>query len=73
MSSLCHAPQSAGIPEHRGMNENLTSPEPGNVSSMTGSSLFGGGRESVRQSVIGRKDLRFDMSIEVFVVFKRSA
>ena len=55
------------------MNENLTSPEPGNVSSMTGSSLFGGGGESVRQSVIGRKDLRFDMSIEVFVVFKRSA
>lgn len=32
-----------------------------------------GGEESVRQSVIGRKDLRFDMSIEVFVVFKRSA
>lgn len=70
MSSLCHAPQGAGIPEHRGMDENLTSPEPGNVSSMTGSSLFEG-KESVRQSVIGGKDLRFDMSIKVFVVFKR--
>ena len=52
------------------MDENLTSPEPGNVSIMTGSSLFEG-KESVRQSVIGGKDLRFDMSIKVFVVFKR--